>query len=399
MDDLLAKPVSLFTAAECQTIVNMFLESKREPDVRSIENLPGMPSDYGVARVNRWDEDGRMLRSGRLDWVYERLLPLVGARRRDVAFTLLHEFDEAHDRFDWHVDTKPNDGKSRTTNLNVMLSEPRVDFGGGALQVGSHNVSVRRGDAYAYAAAAPHVVHPLAWGLRRTLVVALNTAADDDRAEYFREAEERYTALAEGALRHEPKLHLLRGEFFEALGRADDAKRAFCASYRATDDAGAYARRFLADGRDAAVADRMEVANEYFRMARCIEPDLLSDDALAAELAVGGAATRLYAAPGDDVLAECAALRADADAVARATPPGGGRRRCRGRAARRPPTSLSPSATSRSPRASCPTTRRRPRRCACARGARKLNFTSSRHARAASPPDEPQRHSSTPASD
>ena len=99
------------------------------------------------------------------------------------AFTLLHEFDEAHDRFDWHVDTKPNDGKARTTNLNVMLSEPRVDFGGGNLQVGSHNVSVRRGDAYAYAAAAPHVVHPLAWGLRRTLVVALNTAADDDRAE------------------------------------------------------------------------------------------------------------------------------------------------------------------------------------------------------------------------
>ena len=114
------------------------------------------------------------------------------------------------------------------------------------------------------------------------------------------------------------ELHLLRGEFFEALGRADDAKRAFCASYRATDDAGAYARRFLADGRDAAVADRMDVANEYFRMARCIEPDLLSNDALAAELAVGGAATRLYAAPGDDVLAECAALRADADAASHA---------------------------------------------------------------------------------
>ena len=320
MDDLLAKPVSLFTAAECQRIVDMFLESAaREADVRNIENLPGMKSSYGVARVNRWDEDGRMLRSGQLDWVYERLLPLVGAATKEnVAFTLLHEFDKAHDRFDWHVDTKPNDGKSRTTNLNVMLSEPRVDFGGGALQVGAHNVSVRRGDAYAYAAAAPHVVHPLAWGLRRTLVVALNTAADDDRAEYFREAEERYAALAEGALRHEPKLHLLRGEFFEALGRADDAKRAFCASYRATDDAGAYARRFLADGRDAAVADRMDVANEYFRMARCIEPDLLSDDALAAELAVGGAATRLYAAPGDDVLAECAALRADADAASHA---------------------------------------------------------------------------------
>ena len=157
MDDLLAKPVSLFTAAECQTIVNMFLESKREPDVRSIENLPGMSSSYGVARVNRWDEDQRMLRSGQLDWVYERLLPLVAATKDSVAFTLLHEFDEAHDRFDWHVDTKPNDGKSRTTNLNVMLSEPRVDFGGGALQVGARNVSVRRGDAYAYAAAAPHV--------------------------------------------------------------------------------------------------------------------------------------------------------------------------------------------------------------------------------------------------
>ena len=253
-------------------------------------------------------------------------------------------------------------------------------------------MSVRRGDAYAYAAA-PHVVHPLA-GLRRTLVVALNTAADDDRAEYFREAEERHRPRRRRA-RHEP-LHLLRGEFLEALGRADDAKRAFCASYRATDDAGAYARRFLADGRDAAVADRMDVANEYFRMARCIEPDssLTTPRRRARRRRRRDAAVR-----GARRRRARRVRRAESRRrcrVARATPPGGGRRRAAGGRASVADLS-SPSATSI---AACIVPNhadgrgaaRRERRC-------KLNFTSSRRASAASPLDEPQRHSSTPASD
>ena len=36
--------------------------------------------------------------------------------------------------FDFHVDTKPNDGTLRTVNVNVMLS-PRDAYEGGTLQV------------------------------------------------------------------------------------------------------------------------------------------------------------------------------------------------------------------------------------------------------------------------
>ena len=132
MNDLVAKPVSLFTAVERQR--SSTCSSKpREADV-SIGTPDEVKSDGVCGQpLGRGRSDAAC--SGRLDWVYERLLLVGAATKENVAFTLLHEFDEAHDRFDWHVDTKPNDGKSRTTNLNVMLSEPRVDFEA-ALQVG-----------------------------------------------------------------------------------------------------------------------------------------------------------------------------------------------------------------------------------------------------------------------
>ena len=107
----------------------------------------------------------------------------------------------------------------------------------------------------------------------------------------------------------------------------------------------------------------MDVANEYFRMARCIEPDLLSDDALAAELAVGGAATRRRRRPATTA-AERAALRADADAASHAQ-----RHLAEGVAALQEggASAADLSVAERhflDRRGMCPTTRRRPRRCA-----------------------------------
>ena len=99
-----------------------------------------------------------------LDWRVRSIAPNGRRATKDSRGTLLHEFDEAHDRFDWHVDTKPNDGKARTTNLNVMLSEPRVDFGGGALQVQPHNVPSACAPATRHRTRPqrPHVVAPVA---------------------------------------------------------------------------------------------------------------------------------------------------------------------------------------------------------------------------------------------
>ncbi len=95
--------------------------------------------EFGVQRTNRFDTDGEMMRAGRFDWVYKRILETMGAAaiarmlppgavppltdaglasdaaavhfRRLVEFNLLHEFTPSQ-HFDWHVDTKPGDGKA-----------------------------------------------------------------------------------------------------------------------------------------------------------------------------------------------------------------------------------------------------------------------------------------------
>ena len=115
-----------FTAAECSSIARIFTEgASLEVDERSIPNLPRMADDYGVARLNRFDEGGRLQAAGALDWVYERvaahLSPAMatrvlgghggGGERSSTAqrlgslveFSLMHEFDERHSRFDWCV--------------------------------------------------------------------------------------------------------------------------------------------------------------------------------------------------------------------------------------------------------------------------------------------------------
>ena len=303
-----------FTQDECAAIVSLFVDHLEVArDARTIPNLPRMPADYSVARTNRFDADGALMRSGRLDWVYERILGLASqqlwtepgeapaaaeAFHAHVEFNLLHEFQQ-HDQFGWHVDTKPADGHDRTLNINVMLSSAaRGEYTGGALQVGATNVSAEAGDLYLYPASEPHVVHPLSSGLRRTLVIALKEPASaasaqggggavsaeasaplaERRRRYWSQTRARFEALAGGALAHEPKLHMLFGEFLEASGDAERAKAAFCASYRAAgaDAAAAYAAQFLSDAEEAAGVEEalpaLLKAGELIQMADCIVP-------------------------------------------------------------------------------------------------------------------------------
>ena len=167
-----------FTPAECELIADMFLQhSPPEVDNRNIPLLPNMEDNFRVSRVNHFD-DGTLMARGALDFVYERLISLqlnaarsplfdfsglgllqppsstvnpseeglAGAAlqqlRSRVAFNLLHVFEVQPGgptpEFDWHADTKPGDGKSRTLNLNIMLSKANTDFGGGELEVRSY---------------------------------------------------------------------------------------------------------------------------------------------------------------------------------------------------------------------------------------------------------------------
>uniref|UniRef100_A0A6S9TE07 Prolyl 4-hydroxylase alpha subunit Fe(2+) 2OG dioxygenase domain-containing protein n=1 Tax=Chrysotila carterae TaxID=13221 RepID=A0A6S9TE07_CHRCT len=269
-----------------------------------------------------------------------------------VEFTLMHEFRPSFDRFDWHVDTKPNDGKWRTFNVNIMLSAAS-DYTGGQLQVGGRNISAQQGDLYLYPASAPHAVHTVASGVRRTLVLALadpvyaasaryvrgggggggmrradNVGSFGSSAAFWRRywssTELRFDALAFGPLAAEPKLHLLRGEFLEASGRGDDARGAFCLSYRARPaDAANYAQLFLRDGVEALGESetprpqRLAVARAYLQMADCIEPNREVQEAIAAIVEVEETEGEQSTAPGldgvlrEELRADLAELRAD----------------------------------------------------------------------------------------
>lgn len=305
-----------FTPSECADLVLAFDDMEREVDRRSIELLPSMEADeFGVNRVNRFDAGRALMRAGKFDLVHQRLLELGAwplllpnathtlaeygamARRSGVGgavaslvdFHLLHEF-EPGGHFDWHVDTKPRDGTSRTVNVNVLLSAPGVDYEGGELQVGADAVVASQGDMYVYGAATPHRVSPLTRGRRFTLVIALTEARHEEslggassrdtverRAAYWAQAEANLAALADGPLAAEPKVHILRGEHLEAAGRADEAKRSFCASYRATPTAAEFAAEFVQKGTaelqlDGSRRPDLRLAESYLSMALCIAP-------------------------------------------------------------------------------------------------------------------------------
>jgi len=271
-----------FSAEECDAIVRAFLENTQE-EVDHREQ-------QGIARVNRWDAGNRLRDAGMFDGVYGRIAGQLGVPdlpiRQMVDFTLMHEFTPEHSFFGWHVDTSPADGKWRTLNVNVMLSNPGVDFRGGQLQVGATNVTAVKGDAYLYPAAFPHTVHDLEGGLRRTLVIALADPQQDAarREEYFAGAEANLQQLTSGPLSGESKLHLIHAEFLEAAGR-DEAEsfRARCLSFKVTEQAEQYAEHFalqgakalryaLAAGGGADAAEALRAAREKLDMAECVQP-------------------------------------------------------------------------------------------------------------------------------
>ena len=228
----------------------------------------------GISRRNRWlPRDKWYL----FKWVVERMLkrlpelPQMDAEQfleRHVEFILLHEFREG-DFFDWHVDSKPDDGKMRTQNVNVVLSSAD-DFEGGALQVGSANASLQLGDLHAYPAALPHKVHDITKGRRYTLVVATRGRAE---GQYWAAALRDYERLARELGGEHPKLHWILGEHLESTDRPDDARRAFAESYKATPQRPQYARKFADDAAEKHAAGDLRGAAEDLGMATLVEPD------------------------------------------------------------------------------------------------------------------------------
>ena len=227
----------------------------------------------GISRRNRWLPRDKW---DSVRWVIARILkrlpelPQMDAEQfleRHVEFVLLHEFREG-DFFDWHVDSKPDDGKMRTQNVNVVLSSA-TDFEGGALQVGSANASLQLGDLHAYPAALPHKVHDITKGRRYTLVVATRGTIEG----YWAAALRDYERLARELGGEHPKLHWILGEHFESIERPEEARRAFAESYKATPQRPQYARKFADDAAEKHAAGDLRGAAEDLGMATLVEPD------------------------------------------------------------------------------------------------------------------------------
>eukprot|EP00960_Hanusia_phi_P009919 289146-Hanusia_phi.AAC.2 len=157
----------VFTPEECEEIVRLFTESCKVDEVAvAAASMEGNLVATGLAERQGGEEDkpdrrqqsvdegeqtGLDLREGFTDIQADAAL---GFRRRrlhleGVEFNLLHEFKSGY-FFDFHIDTKPNDGlfaelaahspnagstgTSRTININIMLSA-RDKYKGGELQV------------------------------------------------------------------------------------------------------------------------------------------------------------------------------------------------------------------------------------------------------------------------
>ena len=79
-----------------------------------------------------------------------------------------------------------------------------------------------------------------------------------------------------GPLAEEPKVHILHGERLEAEGRGEEARLAFCRSYRVSADASLIGT-FMASGVAALQPEGggppdLQTAESYFSMAACIDP-------------------------------------------------------------------------------------------------------------------------------
>jgi hypothetical protein len=276
-----------FTQSECDAIISLYTSQlERVEDTREADN---------VSRINRFDVDKKLLQKGDLDWILDRVsskLPLdngaidknqrsistIEELKESIDFTLLHEFQPGM-FFGLHVDTKPNDGTYRTYNVNIMLSDPS-SYKGGALQMGDKRLeSLQKGDLYVYPASLPHAVHELEGGLRYTYVMALTVPEADRSVEqqksFWKASEQRLQTLVGSMGELESRLHLIRAQFLEAIGDRtdDDIDTAYCQSYRATKEAPLYAQQFLEHG-IAALQAGHPGADNYFRMALCVDPSL-----------------------------------------------------------------------------------------------------------------------------
>mmetsp|Transcript_16600 Transcript_16600/g.55348 ORF Transcript_16600/g.55348 Transcript_16600/m.55348 type:complete len:367 (-) Transcript_16600:33-1133(-) len=288
----------VFTPEECESIIELFKERcKVDEDHRN---------DKGVRRINRIDAENKLMKESKLDWIYERVINASKTSklmlpwgfnvtettseqfRNHVEFNLLHEFKAGY-FFDFHIDTKPNDGTSRTININIMLSA-RDKYKGGELQVGAINVVAEQGDMYFYPAAFPHKVHDITEGLRHTFIIAscatndkseaVRKSADylNERVRYFQLAARNHAILDQyaesGVDRPEvnAKILWLHGEFLDASGHQDLADDLFARSYAASGQGPDYAEHFFAQGIAAIQAGQVETGKKTIEMALKVHP-------------------------------------------------------------------------------------------------------------------------------
>ena len=190
-----------------------------------------------------------------LDWVLERVASAFAARlnrhpsdlfpstakslRRRLEMILMHEFTTGQ-YFGWHMDTKrapKGYGETgRAYAINVMLSEPEVNFLGGTLHVGGASLSVHQGDLYLYPSNLPHRVTPVTDGMRHTLVLQLNDPEPfyPSWEEYYNDAERRMADWIRpgGALAGAAGVHLLHAQVLSRQGRSEaQIDEAMCACY------------------------------------------------------------------------------------------------------------------------------------------------------------------------
>jgi hypothetical protein len=264
-----------FTPLECQSIVEQMKQLPVEIDHRV---------DKSVRRTNYFDKGTAVTcPDSKYGWILRRILSLYSPSESmesfcgRIDFILMHEFDQSG-FFDWHVDTKPNDGTDRTDNINVMLSN-RGDYEGGALLVGTQQVAATLGDAYSYPGSFPHKVDDITRGQRHTFIVAMkeSTSTPPDnggRQLYWDRAEENYKQLCDSSSLNnpvDPKFHMLYGEFLAALKRPEkEVDGKFADMYTSTAQAQDYAQSFLETGNALQTEGKVQEAQGYLNMAQMI---------------------------------------------------------------------------------------------------------------------------------
>uniref|UniRef100_A0A7S2UMX0 Fe2OG dioxygenase domain-containing protein n=1 Tax=Attheya septentrionalis TaxID=420275 RepID=A0A7S2UMX0_9STRA len=263
-----------FTNPETQAIVTLMKSLPKQVDNRN---------EQSVSRINYFETQPEKISAEKYKWILERIQSLYSPTEpiqefcKRIDFLLLHEF-QAGGFFDWHVDTKPGDGTCRTDNINVMLSS-KNEYEGGVLSIGCSDIDASIGDCYSYPANFPHKVSDVTSGKRYTFIVALKTKSSGGSKEeeeegppqsYWDRAEENYQQIC-SSCPSESKLHMLYGEFLEALRRPShevDAK--FADMYATTPEADQYASHFENEGNKMQQAGRIEEAKGHLTMAAMI---------------------------------------------------------------------------------------------------------------------------------